>query len=368
MEAIVVAFEITMLNNLDASIDDYIIKVRILRKWRHPDRKYPNEDYSIEMILIDEELFCMEEGDSHCYDPTKKHRLNAMDLISDLPDTIIHRIMSFLTSLEVTTLSILSKRFFNLWASFPVIQFDHETYSRRCYGMPAYETDGFLDHVHNSILLRRISTDLSEFRVRANLIGISTDLRFDFAISIVHSQMGLGLQGLQLDLCKVIQVCPSLRTVSLKSCANLEDIDFSSKALTEIEFYSCSVDYIKINAPNLHLFHFQASKKDPEPCHIDVLQCQNIMYLSLNNVVNGGDWIAEHVSALNKLKTFILKGCQDIDHITVRNEKLKNVVICHCSVLTSIEVKATSLESFLFEELIKVGFTMIKVRFPTLLS
>ncbi|KAD7477141.1 hypothetical protein E3N88_00277 [Mikania micrantha] len=40
---------------LDVSIDDYIIKVRILRKWRQPDRKYPNEDYSIEMILIDEE-------------------------------------------------------------------------------------------------------------------------------------------------------------------------------------------------------------------------------------------------------------------------------------------------------------------------
>ncbi|KAL8266249.1 hypothetical protein R6Q59_003593 [Mikania micrantha] len=55
MEAIVAAPEITMLNHLDVSIDDYIIKVRILRKWRQSDRKIPNEDYSIEMILIDEE-------------------------------------------------------------------------------------------------------------------------------------------------------------------------------------------------------------------------------------------------------------------------------------------------------------------------
>ncbi|KAD4585515.1 hypothetical protein E3N88_23116 [Mikania micrantha] len=54
MEAIA-ASEITMLNNLDVSINDYIIKVRILRKWKQPDRKYPNEDYSIETILIDEE-------------------------------------------------------------------------------------------------------------------------------------------------------------------------------------------------------------------------------------------------------------------------------------------------------------------------
>ncbi|KAD2275724.1 hypothetical protein E3N88_41518 [Mikania micrantha] len=56
MEAIVAAPEITMLNHLDVSIDDYIIKVRILRKWRQSDRKIPNEDYSIEMILIDEEV------------------------------------------------------------------------------------------------------------------------------------------------------------------------------------------------------------------------------------------------------------------------------------------------------------------------
>ncbi|KAL8262528.1 hypothetical protein R6Q59_023877 [Mikania micrantha] len=55
MEEPAVAPEITVLNHLDVSIDDYIIKVRILRKWRQPDRKIPNEDYSIEMILIDEE-------------------------------------------------------------------------------------------------------------------------------------------------------------------------------------------------------------------------------------------------------------------------------------------------------------------------
>ncbi|KAL8241991.1 hypothetical protein R6Q59_012293 [Mikania micrantha] len=59
MEAPAVAPEITMLNLLDVSIDNYIIKVRILRKWRQPDRKIPNEDYSIEMILMDEEK-------SHC--------------------------------------------------------------------------------------------------------------------------------------------------------------------------------------------------------------------------------------------------------------------------------------------------------------
>ncbi|KAD5802598.1 hypothetical protein E3N88_13958 [Mikania micrantha] len=56
MKEPVVAPEITMLNHLDVSIDDYIIKVRILMKWQQLDRKIPNEDGSIEMILIDEEI------------------------------------------------------------------------------------------------------------------------------------------------------------------------------------------------------------------------------------------------------------------------------------------------------------------------
>ncbi|KAI3812232.1 hypothetical protein L1987_16939 [Smallanthus sonchifolius] len=308
----------------------------------------------------------------------KKELLRTMDLISDLPDPIVHHIMSFLTTLDVTKLSILSKRFFSLWGSFPVIDLHQERFARTHQGtLASIITDAFLDHILNSVLLRGTDIILSEFRVNADLEGILADERFDLAIlfalanGVKCMELNLGfveyllpaefasnlinvlrLEGLQLDLHNLIQVCPSLRTVSLTSCVIPQDIKFSSKTLTEIQLHYCgTVRSVKINAPNLHLFLFDSGKEiiEPKPCQIDVLQCQNIMYLSLNNVVNGRDWIEEHVYSLSKLKTFILNGCQDIERIRGWNDKLERVEFSHCPVLTSIQLKATSLESFVYE-------------------
>ncbi|KAK9053468.1 hypothetical protein SSX86_030102 [Deinandra increscens subsp. villosa] len=49
------ALTITMLNELDISKRDPLIKVRIFRKWGQPNRKKPDENFSIEMIIMDEQ-------------------------------------------------------------------------------------------------------------------------------------------------------------------------------------------------------------------------------------------------------------------------------------------------------------------------
>ncbi|XP_024978977.1 replication protein A 70 kDa DNA-binding subunit A-like [Cynara cardunculus var. scolymus] len=46
---------ITFINNLDIQKDDFTVKVRIVRLWKQPVFKNPDEIYSIEMILMDEE-------------------------------------------------------------------------------------------------------------------------------------------------------------------------------------------------------------------------------------------------------------------------------------------------------------------------
>ncbi|KAK0599309.1 hypothetical protein LWI29_004144 [Acer saccharum] len=48
----------------------------------------------------------------------------AMDRISELPDFIIHHIMSYLSTLEVTQTCVLSKRWNHLQTSFPILDFD----------------------------------------------------------------------------------------------------------------------------------------------------------------------------------------------------------------------------------------------------
>ncbi|KAK1437957.1 hypothetical protein QVD17_03757 [Tagetes erecta] len=317
-----------------------------------------------------------------------------MDLISDLPDPIVHHIMSFLTTLDVTKLSILSKRFFSLWGSFPVIDIDQSRFARGYRGNPASMTAAFLQHVVNSVMHRTNDTTLlSEFRVKACLQGMLTDQGFDMAILRVVAygvkcmELNLGfddhyllpidqfasgscinvlkLKGLQLDVNKLIQVCPCLTTLCLTSCLIVPPyIKFSSKTLTEFEVRFCDVRCVKINAPNLHSFVFDSSHEVTavdnqhehwppalaKPCEIDALKCENIVYLSLKNLVSGRDWIEELVFRLKKLKTFILIGCHDIEHITVWNDELERVKIGRCPRLSSIEVKATSLESFAYKK------------------
>ena len=47
---------ITLIDNLDIQKDDFTVKVRIIRLWSQPLFKDPEQLYSIEMILMDEEV------------------------------------------------------------------------------------------------------------------------------------------------------------------------------------------------------------------------------------------------------------------------------------------------------------------------
>ncbi|KAJ9549281.1 LOW QUALITY PROTEIN: hypothetical protein OSB04_021824 [Centaurea solstitialis] len=285
-----------------------------------------------------------------------------MDRISDLPDPIVHHIMSFLTTLDITKISILSKRFFFLWSSFPAIDFDQSTFiAQPSKGSLASVANAFLDHIQNSIRIRRIDTVLSKFRVKATLKGIYVDPRFDSAIEFalengvrtMDLDLGLtkyrlpvsfasksinvlSLNGFRFDLCDLITACPSLGVLNLTSCELLQDyVDFSSETLTEISLRCCDVKFIKIKALNLRYFLFEGKHRPARHCRIDLLKCENVRHLYLYHLVNGHGWIEEHANSLGKLETFTLNGCQDIQHIRVWNENLERVDISNCPSLVS---------------------------------
>lgn len=48
--------EFILVNNINVNQSEVLLKLRVIRVWRQPDRKNPNESYSIEMILIDENV------------------------------------------------------------------------------------------------------------------------------------------------------------------------------------------------------------------------------------------------------------------------------------------------------------------------
>ncbi|KAJ0779064.1 putative F-box domain-containing protein [Helianthus annuus] len=155
--------------------------------------------------------------------------------ISKLPEPIVHHIMSFLTTVDVTRLSILSKKFFSLWGSYPVMEFDQTMFARTYHDMLASMTNGFIEDVLNSWIFDSAILMILKNGVRCmelNLGFVNYVLPNNFASKTLHV---LRLKGLMLDLRGLINVCPSLTIVILKSCGILKDVEVLSKTLREIE-------------------------------------------------------------------------------------------------------------------------------------
>ncbi|KAJ0814065.1 hypothetical protein HanPSC8_Chr17g0781091 [Helianthus annuus] len=48
---------ITLLNNVDLNVDDYTIRIRIVRLWTRPTFNNPRKIYCYDMIFMDQEVF-----------------------------------------------------------------------------------------------------------------------------------------------------------------------------------------------------------------------------------------------------------------------------------------------------------------------
>ncbi|KAK1661693.1 hypothetical protein QYE76_049852 [Lolium multiflorum] len=75
--------------------------------------------------------------------PSKRICLAADDRLSDLPDCLIHSILSFLDSRLVVRSSILSRRWRHLWRSVPSIDIDFTLFRRhaRCQARNCCKTE-----------------------------------------------------------------------------------------------------------------------------------------------------------------------------------------------------------------------------------
>ncbi|KAJ1691295.1 hypothetical protein LUZ63_015450 [Rhynchospora breviuscula] len=88
------------------------------------------------------------------------------DMISSLPDCLIHVIMSFLTAQEAVRTCVLSKRWEKLWTTLPFLDFDMSKFE--CDGKHSGRIEGkferFLDFV-SMTLLHRETSDMHKFHV-----------------------------------------------------------------------------------------------------------------------------------------------------------------------------------------------------------
>ena len=99
----------------------------------------------------------------------KRRRVSARvdrptDRIGDLPDDLLRRVLSQLTSREAVHTSLLSKRWRHLWRSVPIINVSFEEFEDRAAEDEIEREEMFKDFV-NDLLEHRNNDDLDEFRL-----------------------------------------------------------------------------------------------------------------------------------------------------------------------------------------------------------
>ncbi|GLT40820.1 hypothetical protein SLA2020_149250 [Shorea laevis] len=138
---------------------------------------------------------------------TKWHEETQMDRLSDLPDCLLHHILSFMDSKYAVQTCILSKRWVSVWTHLPVLKLDSKFFNR--VGNFRSFISQVLDHCETSNILT-----LSICSPKKNLASSLVDKIISFAVSHSVQELDLSLKYPIGDLQNVFR-CQSLRFLKL---------------------------------------------------------------------------------------------------------------------------------------------------------
>lgn len=302
------------------------------------------------------------------------------DMISDLPEHIIHNILLLLPIKYAARSIVLSKRFRVAWHSFPIVDIDFTQFPINT------SLDQFLDFVRDSLQRRAPNICLEKFRLLVLLGGsVEADSRIDGAINyaIEHKVKELDLQFLHnnvyndlyyrlpsvlfpVDSLKVLKLkgfnlekldlekFPSREELSLISCGRLKILRVSNDQLKTLEVKSCAgLLRIDISESNLRSFSFTGKRSgggvEYQNCKINLGDCHSLTNLEIRGASRIiSEWFKNHVSKLFLLENLILCECNRLRKIYIPNPEVKVVEIRKCAALEKIEIVAHNVQSFVY--------------------
>ncbi|XP_052178170.1 F-box/LRR-repeat protein At4g14103-like [Diospyros lotus] len=294
----------------------------------------------------------------------------AVDMISSLPDHIIHHIMSFLPTKDATRSSVLSKSWRYLWGSFPILDFDQSLFGRSCL-----KSEDFLTYLENSIRRREGFMEIEKFRLRVHDFH-SDDSRVDSAIrwALEHGVQELDLYLLEInylpcslpkDLCPTKSVVslklrsfhvdfqdlllgfPSLQELVLRQCEGSNKIQRLGVNLKTLVLDQCiGFDNIKMEQCNLQSFIYSSNPFNQST--ITLTACIFLKVLSLKGARIVDKWIEHHISELAHLEDLTLDGCLGLKTVTLSHGKLERLSLLECIQVVEIEIDCPQLYSFIY--------------------
>ncbi|KAH7532931.1 hypothetical protein FEM48_Zijuj04G0075100 [Ziziphus jujuba var. spinosa] len=315
------------------------------------------------------------------------------DLISDLPESLILAIISFLSMEDSTRFGFASKRFLSACISIPVLDFDFLSFKKTC--SKRFDSDQlrsfFIDFVSKSLQLRssndtccfqRLSYvgpgsaslvyKIVEFSLRNKIkeLNINGDgqfyNRFPTTIFSAEHMMRLKFErfGLNLKNLKLVLSCPLIEDVIITGCSGFKTITLCGVKLKHVVLDSCW-NLLNINIdPQVSLESFSYSPRSEKLQEVSKISFnldsfKLLKFLELKNTKITDEWFQEHVSQLNLIETLKLHNCENLKNICMVTDSLKTLVLENCIGLERIYIMARNLESFLFDILGKEDHLLI---------
>ncbi|XP_059639892.1 putative F-box/LRR-repeat protein At3g28410 isoform X2 [Cornus florida] len=335
--------------------------------------------------------------------PRKKYvngadeKVDTRDWISNLPEPIIHHILSFLRCpKDAARTSVLSKKWNSIWASLLTFNFDQKS----------FETEGkeqkknFKIFVENSLKGRLKSMHcIQKFRLYMTSFDLNLAPHMDRWISAatlrnvkeldIHVPLkkrrcyslpetvltaatitSLKLYGCRVEYCSDIKLshlkelsvkkahvnyfmmqtlinsCPLIEDLRLIGCTGLARLHVSTlHKLNRIELHECcGLKAVEIEAPSLRTFWYH--EKIERPCKIKFTACENLRNLTLKDTKMTDELLQVRISMFPVLENLVLKECNTVKRITILSQKLERLALIRCNKLEEASIDAPNLYSF----------------------
>ncbi|KAK2980448.1 hypothetical protein RJ640_028856 [Escallonia rubra] len=246
----------------------------------------------------------------------------AMDRISQLPELIIHHILSFLSGKEAAQTSALSKTWLSAWSTNPVLDLDESYFGKDALGtyQENPETEGKRQKFMK--LLRDTMIRYREQKARIKRLVLHVYFVDSNLVSVADEWIGLALENHVEELDLFIRTPPSCRRYALPQAI------FTASRLTELRLRDCKLEHVDGSG---------------------VIKCHALRILRLRSVDTDKLAIQNLISSCPLIQELCIKYCDGWEKIQIGNlHNLKKLEIS-ASIGQIFDISAPSLEFFTYQ-------------------
>ncbi|KAL0295329.1 UNVERIFIED_CONTAM: F-box/LRR-repeat protein [Sesamum angustifolium] len=288
------------------------------------------------------------------------------DIISSLPEPILHYILSYLPTKDAAKTCALSKTWNATRKSFPILDFNQYSFQESAYSRAAHKnhnelTRDFCDYVDEFLTSRQGLTSIEKFQVVVNFQGCRLKYHRksrQFTASRFSTGIGFSLRKLRLShvyidqetLQGIVSSSCLLEELSVRFCKGFQVVRFAGPKLETVDLYlgRDQVQIVAVAAPNLHSLSYGGGSASVRGSLQASQKYENLKELRLHDTDITDDFfkVIPEFPGLEKLE---VNRCCLLERIRISSVQILDLCIYDCAKLKEIELDTRRLSRFRYD-------------------